>query len=73
MPLWHEVIPAPDGRKREDLTMDQNDKILRYSMQVGYLGVLLQEGLLSKDEYRRCLNALKKDYGVIVDILVNEQ
>ncbi len=53
--------------------MDQNEKILRYSMQVGYLGVLLQEELLSKDEYRRCLNALKKDYGVIVDILVNEQ
>lgn len=52
--------------------MDQNDKILRYSMQVGYLGVLLQEELLSKDEYRRCLNALKKDYGVIGDILVNE-
>lgn len=54
--------------------MDQNDKILRYSIQVGYLGgVLLQEELLSKDEYCRCLNALKKDYGVIVDILVNEQ
>lgn len=72
MPPWHEVIPAPDAGKREGMTMDQNDKILRYSIQVGYLGVLLQEKLLSEDEYRRCLNALKKDYGVVVDILVNE-
>lgn len=52
--------------------MDQRDKILRYSMQVSYLGVLLQQELLSEEEYRRCLNALKKDYGVVVDILVNE-
>ena len=35
--------------------MDNNEKLLRYSMQVGYLGLLLQEELLSEEEYEKCL------------------
>lgn len=33
--------------------MDNNDKLLRYSMQVGYLGILLQEEFLSEEEYEK--------------------
>lgn len=52
--------------------MDNSDKLLRYSMQIGYLGVLLKEDLLSKEEYEKCLIALKKDYGMAFDILVGK-
>jgi hypothetical protein len=52
--------------------MDKNDKILRYSIQVNYLGILLREELLSEDEYQRCLNKLRRDYGVVSDILVDK-
>lgn len=52
--------------------MDDNDKLLRYSMQIGYLGVLLKAELLSEEEYEKCLIALKKDYGMAFDILVGK-
>ena len=53
--------------------MDNNEKLLRYSMQVGYLGLLLQEELLSEEEYEKCLSTLRKDYGIVSDILVDKQ
>ena len=31
--------------------MDKKDKLLRYSIQVSYLGILLREGLLTEEEY----------------------
>ncbi|MCU6745127.1 conjugal transfer protein [Suilimivivens aceti] len=52
--------------------MDNNEKLLRYSMQVGYLGLLLQEELLSEEEYEKCLSALRRDYGIVSDILVDK-
>lgn len=51
--------------------MDNNDKCLRYSMQVGYLRTLLKEKLLSKEEYEKCLSALRQDYGIASDILAH--
>ena len=52
--------------------MDNNEKLLRYSMQVGYLGLLLHEELLSEEEYEKCLPALRRDYGIVSDILVDK-
>ena len=63
VPAWHEV------RRRRD--MDHNDKCLRYSMQVGYLRMLLKEKLLSKEEYEKCSYVLRQDYGIAPDILAH--
>ncbi|MBP3195797.1 MAG: conjugal transfer protein [Butyrivibrio sp.] len=52
--------------------MDKRDKFLRYSMQVSYLGILLREELLSEEEYEKCLGALRKDYGIVSDILADK-
>ena len=51
--------------------MDKNDRLLRYSMQVSYLGILLREGLLTDEEYEKCMCPLKGDYGIVSDILVD--
>ena len=45
--------------------MDKRDKFLRYSM-------LLREELLSEEEYEKCLGALRKDYGIVSDILADK-
>ena len=50
--------------------MDKKDKLLRYSIQVSYLGILLREGLLTDEEYEKCMSSLKSDYGIVSDILV---
>ncbi|ETP71159.1 hypothetical protein UYO_2897 [Lachnospiraceae bacterium JC7] len=52
--------------------MDNNDKLLRYSMQVSYLGILLREEFLSEEEYEKCLAALRRDYGIVSDILADK-
>lgn len=52
--------------------MEKNEKMLRYSIQVNYLGILLKEALLSEGEYEKCLSALRKDYGIVSDILVDK-
>ena len=54
------------------IDMENDDKILRYSLQVSYLGILIHEGLLNQDEYEKCMKALRKDYGIVSDILVNK-
>lgn len=51
--------------------MNDNDKFLRYSMQVAYLRRLLKEELLSEGEYEKCLCALRQDYGIASDILAH--
>jgi len=51
--------------------MEKNDKLLRYSIQVSYLGILLREGLLTDEEYEKCMSSLKSDYGIVSDILVD--
>ena len=51
--------------------MNHSDKCLRYSMQVGYLRTLLKEELLSKEEYEKCVHALRQDYGIVSDILAH--
>ena len=51
--------------------MEKNDKLLRYSIQVSYLGRLLREGLLTDEEYEKCMSSLKGDYGIVSDILVD--
>lgn len=33
--------------------MDKKEKLLRYSIQVSYLGILLREGLLTDEEYEK--------------------
>lgn len=65
MPSWHEV--SIGGMKMAD-----NDKLLRYSIQVSYLGILLREELLTQDEYEKCMKVLKRDYGIVSDILVEK-
>ena len=52
--------------------MKDSTKILEYSLQVSYLGILLREDLLSKDEYDLCLADLRKDYGIVSDILADK-
>ena len=51
--------------------MEKNDKLLRYSIQVSYLGILLREGLLTDEECEKCMSSLKGDYGIVSDILVD--
>ena len=51
--------------------MDKKEKLLRYSIQVSYLGILLREGLLTDEEYEKCMSFLKGDYGIVSDILVD--
>lgn len=51
--------------------MDKKDKLLRYSIQVSYLGILLREGLLTDEEYEKYMSSLKSDYGIVSDILVD--
>lgn len=48
-----------------------DDKLLRYSMQVAYLRLLLTEELLSEDEYEKCSYELRQDYGIAPDILAH--
>ena len=51
--------------------MEKKDKLLRYSIQVSYLGILLREGLLTVEECEKCMRSLKGDYGIVSDILVD--
>ena len=51
--------------------MNDNDKLLRYSMQVAYLRLLLKEELLAEDEYEKCSYVLRQDYGIEPDILAH--
>lgn len=62
MSCWHKVRRGGYGKK---------DKLLRYSIQVSYLGILLREGLLTEEEYEKCMSSLKGDYGIVSDILVD--
>lgn len=51
--------------------MDKNEKFLQYSIQVSYLGILLRDGILTDEEYEKCMSSLKGDYGIVSDILVD--
>lgn len=52
--------------------MNKKDKFLRHSIQVSYLGIFLCEGLLTDEEYEKCMSSLKGDYGIVSDILVDK-
>ena len=45
-----------------------NKKLLRYSMQLAMLKQLLLKKLIDEREYKRILNALKRDYGIFSDL-----
>ena len=53
--------------------MENNEKILNYSIEVSYLGILLRENLLSNEEYDHCLADLRKDYGIISDFRIDRK
>lgn len=38
---------------------------------LSYLGILLREGILTDEEYEKCMSSLKGDYGIVSDILVD--
>ena len=45
------------------------EDLIRYSMELMMLKQLLKQELISKDEYKRVEKELKKDYGIISNIL----
>ncbi|MGF0145734.1 hypothetical protein [Sharpea azabuensis] len=51
--------------------MDNNEKVLQYSIKVSYLGILLRENLITEEEYKKCLIAFKMEYGIVFDIIVD--
>lgn len=53
--------------------IEQNDKLIRYSMQIAFLGRLLKEKLISEYEYSLIRKRLMKDYGVSSDILAGKK
>jgi len=52
---------------------EQNDRLIRYSMQIAYLGRLLKEKLISEYEYSLIRKKLMKDYGISSDILAGKE
>ncbi len=55
-----------------DQLMESNDKLIHYSLQLTYLAELLKSQLISENEYAVYKKKLMKDYGVVSDILANE-
>jgi len=51
----------------------QNDRLIRYSMQIAFLGRLLKEKLISDYEYSLIRKKLMKDYGISSDILAGKE
>lgn len=47
-----------------------NDKLMRYSMQLAMLGQLLAQGLIDNKEYSNTKQTLMKDYGVTSDLTI---
>lgn len=56
-----------DEVRNEVVVMD-NNKLLRYSIQLSMLKQLLIRKLIDDKEYKRILHALMRDYGVISDL-----
>ncbi|MDO4557296.1 MAG: conjugal transfer protein [Lachnospiraceae bacterium] len=48
----------------------EEEKLLRYTMQVSMLKKLLRLKLITKDEYDEIEKSLMKDYGVTSDALI---
>lgn len=47
-----------------------NDQLISYSMQLGYLGILLTAKLITQEEYDSFRKRLKKDYGIASDFMI---
>ena len=60
-------------RKGELIMPEQNDRLIRYSMQIAFLGRLLKEKLISDYEYSLIRKKLMKDYGISSDILAGKE
>lgn len=45
------------------------DKRMEYSMQLSMLKLLFREKLITEEEYNRVLKRLKKDFGIVSDLL----
>ncbi len=43
----------------------ETDKMIRYSLQVAMLGTLKREHLVTEEEYKKILDRIKKDFGII--------
>jgi hypothetical protein len=46
----------------------ENEKLLRYSLQLSMLKQLLNQKLISEEEYQLIQKRLMKDYGIISNI-----
>ena len=56
-------ISGNDNQVSPEVTFDR--KPLEYSMQLMYLKTILRKELITDEEYKRVLQRLRKDYGVV--------